>query len=93
MFAPINQSIMKINILLIACVGLISLSSCKKDRECECTTTYTNEKGETETDQPETITYIDIKKSEAKSLCQKTTTTHVKESGKTVTQVDDCKLK
>lgn len=84
---------MKKTILLMACVGLVSLSSCKKDRDCECTTTYTNEKGETETDQPQSITYIDIKKGEAKSLCQKTTTTDVKESGKTVTKVNDCKLK
>lgn len=84
---------MKINVVLIACLSLISLSSCKKDLVCECTNTYTSSSGNVTTDPAANVTYKDIRKSDAKSLCQKSTVTSVNQSGATTTQVYDCKLK
>jgi hypothetical protein len=84
---------MKKNLLLMTVIAAAALSSCKKDRDCECTTTVTDRKGNTTTYQPETITYVKMKKSDAKSLCQKATYTDVNESGATETTVVDCKLK
>jgi len=74
-------------------LAAVALSSCKKDRDCECTTTVTDRKGVTTTYQPETITYVKMKKGDAKSLCQKATYTDVNESGQTEVTVRDCKLK
>lgn len=84
---------MKKNVLMIACIGLISLSSCKKDRICECTNTYTSSSGNVTTDPVANVTYVDSKSNEAKSLCQKSTVTSVNTNGATSTRVMDCKLK
>ncbi|WP_317898229.1 hypothetical protein [Aurantibacillus circumpalustris] len=84
---------MKKILLLTACVGLISLTSCKKDRVCECTNTYTSSSGNVTTDPASNITYKNISGGDAKSLCQKSTTTYVNQSGDTSIQVSDCKLK
>jgi hypothetical protein len=84
---------MKKILLLTACVGLISLTSCKKDHVCECTNTYTNSNGNVTTDPVANVTYKDVKNGDAKSLCQKSTSTYVNHSGGTTTSVNDCKLK
>jgi hypothetical protein len=80
--------------LFIACLSLISLASCKKDRKCECTETYTSPSGTVTTDPaPEVITIKKVTKRDAKSLCQKETGVSVGSSGSTSTDVNDCKLK
>ncbi len=80
--------------LLVACLGLISLASCKKDRKCECTTSYTNSQGVVTTDPaPRKITIKKVTKRDAKSLCQKETDVNVSSNGNTTTWVYDCKLK
>ena len=84
---------MKKNVLLIACISLIGLGACKKDRVCECTNTYTSSSGTVTTDPAANVTYVDSRRMEAKSLCQKSTVTTVNPSGSTSTQVYDCKLK
>lgn len=78
---------------MIACIGLISLSACKKDRVCECTNTTTSSSGNVNTDSPANITYINSTMGDAKSNCQKTNGTYVNASGGTSTYVYDCKLK
>ena len=78
---------------MAACVGLISLTSCKKDHVCECTSTYTNSNGTVTTNPVDNVTYKDVKKGDAKTLCQKSTSTYVNNSGGTTTSVNDCKLK
>jgi hypothetical protein len=84
---------MKKILIVTACLGLISLSSCKKDRVCECTNTYTNSNGNVTTDPVANVTYKDVKKGDAKTICQKSTSTYVNQSGGTSTSVNDCKLK
>jgi hypothetical protein len=84
---------MKKTIVLITCLTAFSFISCKKDRMCECTRTYTSTSGATTTYPAETITYRKIKKSDAKDLCQKRTEVYVNSDGKTSTNVLDCKLK
>jgi hypothetical protein len=91
--ANIKSIAMKKIMYATACMGLLALTACKKDRDCECTSTRTNTQGVTTTDEPVVVTYKEVKNGEAKSLCQKTTYTEVDDSGKTSTQVDDCKLK
>jgi uncharacterized Zn ribbon protein len=81
--------------LVIACFSLLSLTSCfKKDRKCVCNYTYTDSSGTTTTDpEDHEITLKEIKKRDAKSLCQKTTEVEVDDDGDTWTYVTDCKLK
>ena len=71
----------------------LSISSCKKDRTCECTTTYTDSSGDVTTYPNDNTTYREIKKSDAKSRCQKATDTSVDSDGGTSVTVYDCKLK
>lgn len=78
---------------IFACLVIISFSSCKKDRVCECTNTNTNSSGTVTTDLNQNTTYKDVKKHDAKSLCQKSSTVYVNSSGGTSTYVSDCKLK
>ncbi|MBL7931539.1 MAG: hypothetical protein JNL60_06550 [Bacteroidia bacterium] len=68
-------------------------SSCKKDRVCECTYTHTDADGDVYTDPMANTTYREIKKSDAKNLCQSSTSTYVNSSGGTTTDDYDCKLK
>lgn len=85
---------MKKTLLIVAVAGL-ALVSCKKDRTCECTRTSTYSNGTTSvssTDPVETITLKEVKGGEAKTLCQKMTSTNTY-STTTNTSVNDCKLK
>lgn len=85
---------MKNKIVYLASFAIIAISfaSCKKDRTCECTSTYTSTNGNT-TDVSTSSTVIKkIKKSEAKKLCQKQTFTNTS-NGNTNVSTDDCKLK
>lgn len=82
----------KITFIAIAIVAF-SMSSCKKDFVCECTTTYTSSSGNVTTNTNDNVTYRDVKKGEAKSLCQKSTIVNVNSNGGTSTTVNDCKLK
>lgn len=82
----------KFTLMAVALVA-ISLASCKKDHVCECTTTYTDSSGDVSTDPIDNTTYRDIKKSDAKSHCQKSTYVNVGSNGGTSTSVSDCKLK
>jgi len=72
---------------------VITITSCKKDRVCECTTTSTDSSGNVDTNPNANSTYTEISMRDAKSLCQKSTTTRVGSSGATSTYVSDCKLK
>ena len=84
---------MKKIILLIVSAGALSLASCKKDRVCECTNTRTDSSGTVTTELNDNTTYKAVKKSEAKSICQKSTSVYVNSGGGTSTNVMDCKLK
>ncbi len=84
---------MKKTIIIAAGLLVISLSSCKKDRTCACTYTYTSTSGSVTTSPEETTVYTKVKKSDAKSLCQKSTYVTVNSKGETSTGVNDCKLK
>ncbi|MBK9283775.1 MAG: hypothetical protein IPM51_05575 [Sphingobacteriaceae bacterium] len=59
---------MKIKLTMIA-VACIMLASCKKERTCTCTSTYTSTGGIVSVGQPYTTTYKKIKKRDAKKLC------------------------
>lgn len=82
----------KITLMAIAIIAL-GLGSCKKDFTCECTMTYTSPSGNVTTDPMYNTTYRDMKKSDAKSRCQKETDIDVDTDGRTSTTVYDCKLK
>ncbi|MCC6372375.1 MAG: hypothetical protein IT236_15330 [Bacteroidia bacterium] len=84
---------MKKNVLILASIGLMGFTACKKDRVCECTNTYTSSSGNVTTDPVANVTYVDARRMDAKSLCQKSTVTTVNSSGATSSQVNDCKLK
>lgn len=81
----------KITLLAVACVA-ISLASCKKDRDCECTSTYVSANGTTTTGTAQTTTYKKISKGDAKTQCSKTVYSSTN-SGGTTTSTNDCKLK
>jgi len=79
----------KLTILALGIITL-SLSSCKKDRTCECTETETQ--GNTITVTTINATFSEIKKRDAKDACSNyayTTTS----SGSTYSSKVDCKLK
>ncbi len=83
----------KITLFAFAAVAL-SLASCKKDRTCECT--YTQSGSTNVTSNTENITYTKARKSDAKYLCDKvtTTTTNTSTNGSyTSSSTSDCKLK
>lgn len=85
--------------LLVFAIALTAVTSCKKDRVCECTIVHTNYTGTT--NQQETTTYKEVKKSEAKKLCQNKTikdSTETSNGGSPVwghytSDVYTCKLK
>ena len=74
----------------ITLIGLgivaISLTACKKDRECECKITETTPLGTTT--QTATITLIDVSKGTAKRACVSTTSTQTY-----YTKKEECSLK
>jgi hypothetical protein len=80
-------------ILLTAAVAGLMMASCKKDRDCVCTTTYTDKNGAVTTFPEQTVTIKKVNKGDAKTLCSKTTDVSVDEAGRTTTRVDDCKIK
>ena len=75
---------MKKVLLFVAVVTAASFASCKKDRVCTCTTTYT---GGISAGTPQTTTYTESKKSAARANCLSTTST----SG-TITATKTCTL-
>lgn len=83
---------MKKFFLLFVCFGCISLTSCKKDRECKCSVTTISPNGNTTTDLNQNTTYLKIKKSDAKTRCQNYTITSVNQSGGTTVTKGECKL-
>lgn len=83
---------MKTKVALFTCTLAFALASCKKDRACVCTTTYTNAGGNVTTMVNQKTTYTDIRKRDAKSLCQKSTIVDIDNNGGTTTTVNDCKL-
>ena len=72
---------MKKIIILAASFSLLGLASCKKERTCTCTSTYTSSSGNVTTDQPIVTTYKKIKKSDAKDLCSSSTSESTYTSG------------
>jgi hypothetical protein len=72
--------------LFAAVVTAISMTSCVKERDCKCTTTYSYAGASTSSTQ--TIVYKDVTKKQGKTLCASYTSTD--ENGATTTQ--DCKL-
>lgn len=82
----------KITLLTVAAL-VVSISSCKKDRVCECTYTHTSTNGTVSTDPNYNTTYKSITKADAKTICQKSTDTYVDSDGHTTVDVYDCKLK
>ncbi len=56
-------------ILLIAAVAGLSMASCKKERVCVCTNTYTSASGTVSVGPEVTTTYKKIKKGAAKDQC------------------------
>lgn len=77
---------MKKILLPIAVLSMIVLSSCKKDRTCECTYSDGSSVHTSST------VYKKIKKSEAKDICQKETVVTTDSNGSD-TYISDCKLK
>lgn len=77
--------------LICACVAL-STTSCKKDRECKCNTTTTYANGNTNTDLDQRTTYVDVRKSDAKSRCQNYESVYVNENGGTTRVKGECEL-
>lgn len=74
--------------LALACVGLMSLTSCfKKERTCTCT--HTDENGNATVS---TIKFSKIKKSDAKDACSNESTS-ITFGGQTQTTKTDCELK
>ena len=56
-------------VILFAAVAAISFASCKKERDCVCTDTYTPVGGAAQVGSAETVTYKDVTKSQAKNNC------------------------
>ena len=77
---------MKKIILFAAVVSAISFASCKKERDCSCTTTSAF--GGATTSSSSVVTYKDVTKKQGKTLCVSYTTTDA--SGAVTTA--DCKL-
>ncbi len=80
---------MKKILLSLAVLVSLGVTSCKKDRTCECTYS-SNESGYTAS--VVDVTIIDAKKKDAKKMCVKTTSEYTS-NGATYTQTTDCKLK
>ncbi|MGZ3931532.1 MAG: hypothetical protein ACXVP0_09280 [Bacteroidia bacterium] len=80
---------MKKIVLLLSVAVVCSLTSCKKDRVCECTSSSTAP-GSTST--VTDVTLVKAKKSDAKRICVKETHDFTV-LGTTYTDTQDCKLK
>lgn len=70
----------------------LCFGACKKDRECKCTVTTTYPDGSTNTDLDQRSTYIEIRKSDAKSRCQDFENVRVNDNGGTTTTKGECEL-
>lgn len=78
----------KIKLLSAVAFIAISMASCKKDRTCECTYSSTSSSSV----HTSSTVINKTKKSEAKTLCQKTTSSYSDSNGTDLT-ISDCKLK
>ncbi len=72
--------------LVVACLGLIVLSSCKKDRTCTCTDTNPDGKVEIST-----FTLTEISGRDAKDFCSNSSRSETY-GGTTEKSSSDCKL-
>lgn len=87
---------MKKTTIVLITLGVISFASCKKDRTCECTTTYSSSSNPTTDTETETIVYKKIKKSHAKDACYSYNSDYSSSSGSSSYSSNyktDCKLK
>lgn len=71
-------------------IAAISLTSCKKDRTCECTneSTYTFGGTSTTSTSKDVVTLVDVSKATAKRICVSTSSTDTNYSSKST-----CELK
>jgi hypothetical protein len=86
------MKIMKQFMLFAFAAMALGLSACKKDRQCKCTVTTTYPNGNVNTDIDQRTTYLEIRKSAAKSRCQNYENVYVSENGGTTTTKGECKL-
>ena len=66
---------MKKVLLFVAVVSAASFASCKKDRVCTCTSTFTPAGGGSATTSTQVTTYTKAKKGDARSHCLSGTST------------------
>ncbi|MCC6182911.1 MAG: hypothetical protein IT237_13870 [Bacteroidia bacterium] len=76
--------------IILSVVAVAALTSCKKDRVCECTYTSNAPSGPVTTTNVDKITYSKVSKGTAKKACVTTETTY---TGATYVSTADCKLK
>lgn len=86
------MKIMKQVTLFVFAALALGLTACKKDRQCKCTVTTTYPNGNVNTDLDQKTTYVEIRKSDAKSRCQNFETVSVNQNGGTTTTKGECKL-
>jgi len=86
------MKIMKQFTLLVFAALALGLTACKKDRQCKCTVTTTRPDGSVNTDLDQKTTYVEIRKSDAKSRCQNYETVTVNRNGGTTTTKGECDL-
>ena len=79
---------MKNIFLSLSVIASIAMASCKKDRVCTCTSSST---APGSTPMTMEVTIFDVKKSDAKKACVKTTNDYTS-NGVTYTRTSDCKL-
>ncbi len=78
----------KITLLAVAAIAVLSMTSCKKDRVCTCTTTFST--GGTSTS---TTTMYKVKKHDARIFCVGDQTTTTNAAGTTTGDKTTCELK
>jgi hypothetical protein len=77
----------KVTLLAVAAFAVLSMTSCKKDRVCTCTTTTNGVVGT-----PQVVTYTKAKKSAAMANCLDASGTETY-GGTTYVSTRDCTLK
>ena len=78
-------------VLLIAAVASFAMVSCKKERTCTCTTTYTSTSGVVTTYPASTTTYKKVKGGHAKDMCISTTSEDINLTPNASTSKSDTK--
>ena len=81
---------MKKIFLFIAVASAISLTSCKKDRVCTCTSTSTEPGSTPDIDK---VTYLDVSKTNATSKCIGSSQEYKGKDDKMYTITNKCELK